>query len=115
MELPCLALRLWFLPAYSDVSDKTVSGLAVAQKKAVSFKRDLKVAGRDSYCAVRHQITPVRFRTPDLCPWMGLLVALPQPVNRDVGIDLRGGQAAVAKDFLDCAQVGSAIQQMRGR
>ena len=85
------------------------------RKKAVSFKRDLKVTGRDSYCAVRHQITPVRFRTPDLCPWMGLLVALPQPVNRDVGIDLRGGQAAVAKDFLDCAQVGSAIQQMRGR
>ena len=40
---------------------------------------------------------------------MGLLVALPQPVNGDVGIDLRGGQAAVAKDFLDCPQVGPAV------
>lgn len=114
MELPCRALRLWFLPAYSDVSDKAVSGLTVTQE-AASFKRDLKVAGRDSYCAVPHQITPVRFRERDLRPRVGLLVALAQPVDRDVGIDLGGGQAAVPEDFLHRAQIGSAVQQVRGR
>ena len=45
---------------------------------------------------------------------MGLLVALPEPLDRNMGVDLGGGQAAVAQDFLHRAEVGAAVEQVRG-
>ena len=41
---------------------------------------------------------------------MGLKVALPQAVDRDMGIDLGGGKAAVAEYFLDRPQVSTAVE-----
>jgi glycine/D-amino acid oxidase-like deaminating enzyme len=35
---------------------------------------------------------------------MGLLVAAPEPLHGHVGVDLGGGEAAVAQDLLDRAQ-----------
>jgi hypothetical protein len=97
-------------------------------RKAESFKRNLKVAGLDSYCAVRRVITPLQFlngfigrlRGKPVCahrmysgPGMGLLIALPEAFHRDMGVDLRGGQAAVPQDFLDRPQVRAAVKQVR--
>jgi hypothetical protein len=62
MELLCPALRACSLLQYSTVQIKQCPDLLVRSKRW-SFKRDLKVAGRDSYCAVPRVITPVRF------PW----------------------------------------------
>ena len=45
---------------------------------------------------------------------MGLLVALPEPLDGNMGVDLGGGQAAVAQDFLHRAEVGPAVEQVRG-
>ncbi len=45
---------------------------------------------------------------------MSLVVHGPQPRNRDVGVELRGGQRRVAEQFLHDAQVGAALEQMGG-
>ena len=44
---------------------------------------------------------------------MSLVVHGTQPRDRDVGVELRGGQRRVAEQFLDDAQVGAALEQMR--
>lgn len=46
---------------------------------------------------------------------MRLLIAVPEPVHGHMGIDLRGGEAAVPEDFLDGTQVGAAVEKMRRR
>ena len=38
-----------------------------------------------------------------------------QAAGGDVGIDLRGGDVGVAKHLLQGAQIGAAIQQVRGK
>jgi hypothetical protein len=43
---------------------------------------------------------------------MGLVVVIAQPVGRYMGVNLRGGQAAVPKQFLYAANVGTAIEQV---
>src|SRR5689334_9442697 len=45
---------------------------------------------------------------------MRLLIALPKAVHRDMGIDLGGGQAAVAQDLLHRPKIRAPVQQMRG-
>lgn len=45
-------------------------------------------------------------------PWVGLLVAVAQPIHRDVGVELGGGQGTMAEQFLDGPQVGTAIEQV---
>lgn len=113
--VPCLVIKLC-----PDLRERA---------KRMSFKRNLKVAGRDSYCAVRRVITPVRFATrnadqdlpdhagesPGSGPGMGLLVAAPEPLHGHVGVDLGGGEAAVAQYFLDRTKVRAAIEQVRCR
>jgi hypothetical protein len=42
------------------------------------------------------------------------LVDLAEAGDADVGIDLRGAEAAVAKEFLDNAQVGAGVEEVRG-
>ena len=42
-----------------------------------------------------------------------LIVDLDQFFHRDVRIDLRGRETRVPQQFLDVAQVGAAIEQMR--
>ena len=44
---------------------------------------------------------------------MGLLVAAPEPLNGHMCIDLCGGEATVAQDFLDRTKIGPAIEQVR--
>ena len=39
---------------------------------------------------------------------------LPQPVPRDLSIDLRGGDAGVAEQFLNDAQISAAFEQVSG-
>ena len=41
-------------------------------------------------------------------------VDLAEPVHRDQGVDLRGGDRRVAQQFLDDPDVGPAVQQVRG-
>ncbi len=48
-----------------------------------------------------------------LCAGVGLLVALTQPIHRNMGIDLRCGQAAVTEDFLNGPQVRTAVEEVR--
>ena len=45
---------------------------------------------------------------------MGLLVALPEPLDGNMCIDLGGGQAAVTQDFLHRTEVSPAVEQVRG-
>ena len=45
---------------------------------------------------------------------MRLVVHRTQPRDRDVGVELRGGQRRVAEQFLHDAQVGAALEQMGG-
>lgn len=62
-----------------------------------------------------HPLGPVR-----LLPWtgarsgpgVGLLVGAAQPVDRDVCVQLGGGQAGVAEQFLHRAQVRPAVEQV---
>lgn len=46
---------------------------------------------------------------------MRLLERRAQALDGDVRVDLRGGQARVAEDLLHRAQVGPALQHVRGR
>lgn len=46
---------------------------------------------------------------------MGLAVGTTQPVGRDVGVALGGGQRSVAEQFLDRPQVRSPLEQVRRR
>ena len=46
---------------------------------------------------------------------MGLLVGAAQSLDRYVGVDLRRREAAMPEQFLDCAQVGTAFEQMGRR
>src|SRR5674476_867449 len=43
-----------------------------------------------------------------------LLIGAPQPLDRDVGVDLCGGQAGVAEHLLDSPKIGAALEQMSG-
>lgn len=45
---------------------------------------------------------------------MGFPVNLTEPAERNVGIDLRCCQAAVAEHFTDAFQIGPAVEQMSG-
>ena len=45
---------------------------------------------------------------------VGLAVARLQPLGGDVGVDLRGRGRGVAEDLLHAAQVGAALEQVRG-
>ena len=45
---------------------------------------------------------------------MRLVVTVAQSLGRNMGVNLRGRQAAMAQKFLDAADVGSVIQQVRG-
>src|SRR5690349_10232943 len=42
---------------------------------------------------------------------MGLLIALPKPVHRNVGVDLGSGQATVTKNFLHGPKISPSLQQ----
>jgi hypothetical protein len=46
---------------------------------------------------------------------MRLVVSLFEAVGRQVGINLCGGKVRMAKEFLDTAQIGSTIKQVRGK
>ena len=51
-----------------------------------------------------------------LSAWMGLVIGAAQPLDRYMGVDLRRREAAMTEQFLDCAQIGTAFEQMcRGR
>jgi len=45
---------------------------------------------------------------------MRLLIYMEQTVPRDVGVDLGRCQIAVSEQFLDAAQVGTAVEQVSG-
>ena len=45
---------------------------------------------------------------------MGRRVDLAQPVHRDQGVDLGGGDRRVAEQFLDHPDVGPAVEHVRG-
>src|ERR1700679_3268476 len=45
---------------------------------------------------------------------MGLTVAGLEALDRHVGVDLGGGGRGMAEDLLDAAQVGAALEQVRG-
>ena len=45
---------------------------------------------------------------------MRLLVGASEPLVRDVGIDLCGGQRGVAKNLLHAAKVGTSLEEMGG-
>jgi hypothetical protein len=49
-----------------------------------------------------------------LRPGMGLPVGGGQPLDRNVGVDLRARQRGMAEDLLHAAQVGTALQQVGG-
>lgn len=44
---------------------------------------------------------------------MRLIVHCPQPSDRNVRIELRGGQGRVAQQLLDNPQIGTPLEQMR--
>ena len=46
---------------------------------------------------------------------MELVVHLAQALAGDVGVDLRGADAGVTKEFLDDAKIGAAFQEMGGK
>src|SRR5919107_180118 len=43
-----------------------------------------------------------------------LVVDLDEFLHRDVRVNLRGGEARVAEEFLDVAEVGAAVEEVRG-
>ena len=47
--------------------------------------------------------------------WMSGVVNLSQMLEIQVGINLRGGDVAMAQQFLDCAQIAGGLQQVRGK
>src|SRR2546430_12449834 len=46
---------------------------------------------------------------------VGLAVAGLEALDRDMGVDLRGGGRGVAEDLLDAAQVGAALEEVGRR
>src|SRR6478735_12409816 len=46
------------------------------------------------------------------CSWVRLLEGRPQAGGRDVGVALRRGQAGVAEDLLDAAQVRTTLEEV---
>ena len=48
-------------------------------------------------------------------PRMGLIVHRPQPRNRNMSVELRGGQAGMTEQLLDNPQVGTAFKEMGSR
>src|SRR5437762_8333399 len=50
-----------------------------------------------------------------LRPRMRLFVDGPQASGADVGVDLGGDEALVAEELLDAADVGAAVEQVRGK
>ena len=45
---------------------------------------------------------------------MKLLVNVTKPVARDVSVKFRGADGGVAEHFLDNAQIGAMLEEMRG-
>lgn len=45
---------------------------------------------------------------------MCFFVGFPEPAGTDVGVNLGGCEAFVSEEFLDAAEIGSAIQQVCG-
>ena len=45
---------------------------------------------------------------------MGGIVGFFEALDGDVSVDLRGGEVGVAEEFLDAAEIGAAIEEMRG-
>ena len=55
-----------------------------------------------------------RFHAACSGPGVGLGVGLHEAFGADVGVNLGGGEAGVAEQFLDAAQVGTGVEQVRG-
>ncbi len=53
-------------------------------------------------------------RKPASGPRVVAAVDRAQPLRRDVGVDLRGGDVGVAQERLDHAQIGASAQEVRG-
>lgn len=51
----------------------------------------------------------------DFGPWMGLLIGVPQACRTKMRIDLRRDEAFVSEQFLNAANIGPPIQQVRGK
>lgn len=47
-------------------------------------------------------------------PWVSLVVDFAEAAAGEVGVDLGGGEAGVAEQFLDGAQVGARFEQVGG-
>ena len=46
---------------------------------------------------------------------MGFGVDLPEPLDTDMGVDLSGAQILMAQQFLNAPEIGTRIQQVRGK
>src|SRR5262245_8887601 len=55
-----------------------------------------------------------RFALSESGPRVRQIVGLPQAGARDVGVPMRGAKRPVAEHLLDRAEVGAAVEQMRG-
>lgn len=64
---------------------------------------------------IRTSMTPRFGSARGSGPGMRLLEGGPQPVDRDVRVDLGGRHGLVAEQLLDAAQVGAAVEQVGGR
>ena len=51
---------------------------------------------------------------PELSAGMSGVVGFFEPFDGDVGVNLRGGEVGVTEEFLDAAEIGAAIEEMRG-
>src|SRR6476620_3982879 len=51
---------------------------------------------------------------PPSGPWMGPAVDVPDPFAGQMRVELRGGDTRMPEQLLDDAQVGSALEQVRG-
>jgi murein DD-endopeptidase MepM/ murein hydrolase activator NlpD len=58
----------------------------------------------------RVRLLPLNGRTPALSPGMGLLIGPPQPIGRDMRIELGGVQGRVPQQFLHSSQIRPTLQ-----
>ena len=98
-----------------DIKKDTSYQEFIAQKWAINKARELNMRSTELYLILMMALQKyVTLWVSFLGPWVCLVVNRRQTLKIEVGINLRGGNVGVAKQFLHCTQIATTLQHVAG-
>jgi hypothetical protein len=98
--------EIYTVPLHSSYTAKTLHAICNENNVMQKFYHPLRMTWETTRPGKRCG-APWMIAAPSLRPWMRLVVYGHHVLDGELGVALRGGQALVAQEFLDGAQVRS--------